>query len=141
MYYNEKNWDKKVKRLLLRIHWRLSIILKTSKKKRMKQCFWYVKVCVFWKCIQYTIHWDKMQILKKFPSDKINSTKKWLLFFCQLQLITVLLLCCNYFMSWSTWFVSLKLCMGFSIFNSVSFLLRFVFLFNKMHRLFDFKTS
>ena len=28
--------------------------------------FWYVKVCVLWKCIQYTMHWDKTQMLKKF---------------------------------------------------------------------------
>ena len=30
---------------------------------------------------------------------------------------------------------------GFSIFDSVSFLLNFIFLFNKKHGLFDFKTS
>ena len=27
--------------------------------------FWYVKACIFWKCVQYTIHWDKTQMLKK----------------------------------------------------------------------------
>ena len=37
--------------------------------------FWYVKVCIFWKCIQYTIYWDKTQIWQKFPSDKINDIK------------------------------------------------------------------
>ena len=42
-------------------------------------------------------------------------------------------------MSWSTRFVSLKLYVGISIFESVSFLLKFIFLFNKMHGLFDFK--
>ena len=42
--------------------------------------FWYVKVCIFWKCIQYIIHWDKTQIINKFPSDKINSTKNGLFF-------------------------------------------------------------
>ena len=42
--------------------------------------FWHVKVCIFWKCIQYTIHWDKTQMLKKFPSDKINGTKNALFF-------------------------------------------------------------
>ena len=26
-------------------------------------------------CIQYTKHWDKTQMLIKFPSDKINGTK------------------------------------------------------------------
>ena len=42
-------------------------------------------------------------------------------------------------MSWSTSFVSLKLGVGFSIFDSVLFLLKFLFLFNKMDGLFDFK--
>ena len=37
--------------------------------------FWYVKARIFWKCIQYTIHWDKIRTLKKFPSDKISGTK------------------------------------------------------------------
>ena len=61
-------------------------------------------------------------------------------FFChELQLITVLLLICDSYMSWSTRFVSLKLCVGFSIFDSVLFLLKFIFFFNKMHGFFDFK--
>ena len=36
---------------------------------------------------------------------------------------------------------SLKNCVGFSVFDSVSFLLKFIFLFNKMHGLFDFKDT
>ena len=56
----------------LRIHWRLSTILKTSNKSVWTNVFW---VYIFWKCIQYTIHSDKTQMLKKFPSDKINGTK------------------------------------------------------------------
>ena len=60
-------------------------------------------------------------------------------FFRELQLIMVLLLICGSYMSWSTRLISLKLCVGFSIFDSVSFLLKFIFLFNKMHGLFDFK--
>ena len=110
----------------LMIYWRLSTILKTSNKSVWSNAFWYVKVCIFWKCIQYTIHWDKMQMLKNFNSDKINGT----FFFRELQLITVLLLICDSYMSWSTRFVSLKLCVGFSIFDSVSFLLKFIILFN-----------
>ena len=62
--------------LLLMIHGRLSTILKTSRSN----VFRYVKVCIFWEFIQYTIHWDKTQILKKFPSDRINSTKTALFF-------------------------------------------------------------
>ena len=59
-------------------------------------------------------------------------------FFHKLQLITVLLLILDSYISWSTRFVSLKVCMKFSIFASVSLLL---FLFNKKHGLFDFKMS
>ena len=126
---------------LLRIHWRLLTILEISNKRVWSDVFWYLKVCIFWKCIQYTRHWKKTQIWKKFSLDKINGTKNSLFLFRELQLITVLLLICDSYMSWSTRFVSLKLCMRFSIFDSVSFLLKFIFLFNKMHRLFDFKTS
>ena len=35
---------------------------------------------VLWKFIQCTIHWDKTQMLKKFPSNKINVTKNALFF-------------------------------------------------------------
>ena len=66
--------------IFLRIYWRLLTILKTSNKSVWSNVFWYVKVCIFWKCIQYTIHWDKTQMLKKFPSDKINGTKNALFF-------------------------------------------------------------
>ena len=68
-------------------------------------------------------------MLKKFSFDKINSTKS-ALFSRKLLLITVLLLICDSYMSWSARFVSLKLCVVFSIFDSVSFLLKFIFLFN-----------
>ena len=56
----------------LRIHWRLSAILKTSKKVYEVTFFWYVKVCILWKCVQYTIHWVKTQMLEKVSSDKID---------------------------------------------------------------------
>ena len=61
--------------------------------------------------------------------------------YIELQLITVLLLIYDSYMNWSTSFVSLELCVGFSIFDSVSFLLKFIFLFSKMHGFFDSKTS
>ena len=56
-------------------------------------------------------------------------------------LITVLAVIWDSYMSWSTRFVSVKLDVGFPIFNSVLFLLKFIFLFNKRHILFNFKTS
>ena len=120
----------------LRIYWRLLMMLKTSNKSVWSDDFWYLKVCIFWKCIRYTIHWDKTQMLKKIRYEKFPSC-----FFRELQLITVLLLICASYMSWSTRSVSRKLCVGFSIFDSVLFLLKLVFLFNKMQGLFAFKTS
>ena len=57
------------------MHWGLSTILTASIKSVWSNVFWYVKVYVFWKFIQYTIHGDKREMLKKFPSDKRNVTK------------------------------------------------------------------
>ena len=37
------------------------------------------------------------------------------------------------------WFISLKLCVGFSVFDSVLFLLNFIFFFSIKHWLFDFR--
>ena len=56
-------------------------------------------------------------------------------FLSEVQLITVLLLICDYCMRRRTRFISLKLCVGFSVFDFESFLLKFIFLFNKMHEL------
>ena len=53
---------------------------KNKQKSVWSNTFWYAKACIFWKCIQYTIFWDKTQMLKKIPSDKINGTKNTLLF-------------------------------------------------------------
>ena len=101
---------------------------KSKQKNVWNNVFWYLKVYIFWKCIQDTIHWDKTQILKKFLSDQIKSTNSY--FFRELQPITIFLLICHSYMGRSTRFVSLKLYTGFSVFNSVSFLLKFIFLFN-----------
>ena len=62
-----------------------------------------------------------------------------LFFFSGVQLITDLLLISDF--SLSTRFVSLKVCVGFSTFDSVSFLLKFIFLFYKNHGLFDYKVG
>ena len=107
---------------MLRIHWMLSTILETSSESAWSDVFWYVKVWILWKLIQYAVHWDKTQILKKFSSETINGTKKPSFFFRGRQLITVVLLICDSYISWSTRF-------------------KFIFLFSKMHELFDFKTS
>ena len=121
-------------KLWLRIHWSLLRVLQSN-------VLWYAKVYIYWKFIQYILHGYKTQILKKFSLDKINVTKNALFFFRELQLIRVLLLICESYMSWSTSFVSVKLCLGFFIFDFVSFLLKFIFLFNKEHGLLHFEKS
>ena len=119
------------------INWRLSMILETSNQSVWSNVFWYVKVSIFWKCIQCIIHWDKSQILKQFPSEKINGAKNAPFFLSRAPTHH----------SWflhglgSTRFVSLKLCVGYSIFDSVPFLLKFIHLLNNMHERFDFKMS
>ena len=52
-------------------------------KSAWSNFFRYVKVCIFWTSIQYTIHWDKTQMLKKISLDKINGTKNALFFLSQ----------------------------------------------------------
>ena len=58
--------------------------LKTSKNFKNKRVwsnvFWYVKVCIFWKRIPYTIHWDKTQMLNEICLDRMSSTKTYPLF-------------------------------------------------------------
>ena len=61
-------------------------------------------------------------------------------FFRELQLMTVLLLISDTYMSWSANFVSLKLYVGFSNFDSISILLQFIFLFSNCewtHRIYN----
>ena len=66
----------------LRIHWRLSTILKTGTK--ISIVFSYVKVCIFWKCLWDTILWKKKKKNpKKFPFKKINDPKNALFFLAQ----------------------------------------------------------
>ena len=65
---------------------------------------------------------------KKSPSDKMNVTKNTFFLSQTPTLINFLLFICNSSMSWSKRFVfSLKVCVRFSIFDSILFLLRFIF--------------
>ena len=61
---------------------------------------------------------------KKFLWTKKAAQKMPSFFFRQLQLITVLFLICNSYMSCSTRFISPILCVGFSIFVSVLFFIK-----------------
>ena len=51
-----------------------------SDKNVWSNVFSNVKVYIFWKFIQYTIHCDKTQMLKRFPLDKINVIKNAIFF-------------------------------------------------------------
>ena len=124
--------------LSLRIHWRHSTILKQKAKSNVSS---YAKVCIFWNWIQYTIHWDKTQMLKKIPLHKINNRKNALFFLLRSPTHHSFVFNLRFLMRWSPRFVSLKLRVEFCIFDCVPFLIKFIFLFNKIHEPFDFKTS
>ena len=121
------------------IHQRLSSILKT--KKVYEVMFFDMLKWIYSERLLNTLYteikgkcWNNLFWTKEM-------LKKSLFFICNLQLITVLLLICDSYISWSIRFVSPKMYMGFSIFDSVSFLLEFIFLSNKKLGLFDFKMS
>ena len=113
---------------------------KNNQKCIRSNICWYVNIHMLWKFIQYTIHWDKTRIKKIFQTrqtlQKIHS-----FFFCELQLTPVLPLIRDSCMSWSTTFISWNVWVGFFIFYSTSFLLKFLFLFKKNDGFLNFKTS
>ena len=96
-----------------------------KQKSVWRYAFWYVKVFIYWKYIFKTLYIEIKNKCLKFPLEKINGKKKCPLFFL--------------YIGWNTRFVSLKQCVGFSIFSSVLFSQKFIFLFNKMHGTFHFK--
>ena len=73
---------------------------------------------IFWKFIHYILHEDKTYV-KKFSSDKIKLQKMHSVFFRESN--SVLLLIRDSYTSWGTRFISLKVCMVFSIFKSLCF--------------------
>ena len=95
----QSQWDPKfgpnfqqMNRFLLKIHWKPFTILQI---KKACEVTFFGKVYVFWNSIQYS------------------------LFVLQLQLLTVLLLISDSYMSRSTGFASWTACVGFFIFISV----------------------
>ena len=81
--------------------------------------------------IRYTL--TKTQMLKKFPSDKINVTKNAPFFLLRAPT--------HHSFTFNLRYTSLYNCVwDFPFFDFALFLLKFLLLFNKMHRLFDFKT-
>ena len=57
-----------------RIHWRFSAILWISSKSVWINVFWYVKVCIFWKCFRYSIE-IKHKSLKNSLRAKLKVQK------------------------------------------------------------------
>ena len=98
-----------------------------------------VKVCIFWKCIHYTIHWDKAQMLKSFPQIKYTVQKIPYFFLSRAQT--------HHSFTFNLWFLhelKHKACLSlwdFLLSIPFCFLLKFIFMFNKMHGLLYLKAS
>ena len=117
---------------------------KNKQKSVWSNDFWYVLVCILWKCIQYTIHGDKAQMLKKFQSDKTNGTKNALFFLSRAP--THHSFTFNFrFLYELKHKVQISEAVGgifhFRFLFVFSFSFSFIFLFNKKHGLFNLKTS
>ena len=80
-------------------------------------------------------------MLKNFPSDKINGTKNAFFFLSRIPTHHSFTFNLRFLYELKHKVRLSKTVVGFSIFDSVSFLLKFIFLFNKIHEPFDFKTS
>ena len=107
----------------LKINWRLSKTLITSKKSVWSTVFWYVNVYIFWKRIQYTIHWAKIQMLQKFPSDKINSAKNAVFYLSQAPT--------HHSFTFNLWFfyeLKHKVCLSEIVCGIFHFQFRFIFI-------------
>ena len=79
------------------------------------------------------LHSEMIYKCHKHFVESIN-VRKHSYFFCELQFITFFLIHDSH-MSWTTRFMFLKVCAGFSVFDFVSFS-ELTFLFNKKHELF-----
>ena len=96
--------------------------------------FSYIRLCIFWKCIQHTIHWNKTQMLTK-GSFWQNIRHKNALFFLSRAPT-------HHKFSFNLWFLyelKHKLCLfktvcgifHFRFVDSILSFLKFTFLFNK----------
>ena len=76
-------------------------------------------------------------MLKKFPSDKISDAKIALFFLSRAPTRHSFTFNLRFLYELKHMVRLSKMCVGFYIFNSVSFLLKFIFLFNKTHGLLE----
>ena len=93
---------------------------KNKQKSVWRNAKVYAKVYIFWKFIKNFIQRVKIKTLRKLKNT---------LFFRDSHLIAFFLSIHDFYTNWSTRFFSLKLCVGFSIFNSVRFLSKFTSFF------------
>ena len=108
---------------------------KSKAKKLWSNAFWYEKVYIFWKFIQYTRYWDEKQILKKISFRQNKCYNKCTLF--------------SYSSTFNLRFLyelKQKVCVSKTVWNFpflilFCFLLKFICLFNKKHGFFDLKAS
>ena len=121
----------------LMIHWRLSTISKTSNKNVCSNVFWYVKVYIFGKFLNCTLHWDNRNVKEKFPSPKKNVTKYILFYLLQDQFYFNLRFL--YELMQKT-HLSKTMCGIFHFRFCLLFIEVYIF-FNKKHGLFHFKRS
>ena len=80
-------------------------------------------------------------MLKKLPSEKMNGTKNAFFFLSRAPTHQSFTFNLQFLHELKLKVGPCKSVFGFSIFDLVSFLLKFIFLFNKKYRLFDFKAS
>ena len=109
-----------------------------NKQQKCIKCmnnFLYAKVYISWKLVQYTIHWDKTRMWRKFSLDKINVTKMHC-FPSRDPTFYSFTFNSRFLYELEHKFVSLKACVGFSIFDSVSLLLKFTFFYSTKGRVF-----
>ena len=106
----------------LRNNWSF-LTIKNKQKSAWSNVFWYIKVCLFWKCIQCTIHWDTMQMSKNFPSDKINGTKNATFILSRAPI--------HHIFTFNLWFLhelNYKVCLSKTAFGIFQFPFHFVFI-------------
>ena len=99
-----------------------------NKNRKLKVKLWWVGAR---KTTQYTEHWDKTQIIEKFPSGIINGTKNVLLFLLRAPAHNNLTF--NFQFSYE---LKHKVCLcktvcGISVFDSIYFFLKFIFFSSK----------
>ena len=113
---------------------------KNKQKSVWSNIFWYIKVCIFWGCIRYTMHRDKTNV-KKFSFRQNKRYKKCPLFFLGAPTHHIFTLNLPFLYK-----LKHNVCPSEDVWEILHFRFPFVFinvyiLFNEIHGLFNFRTS